>query len=73
MLVLLNLTDELIFGFSYAPHVEHRNYLIQLEETNVVGVVFETTTAHVQTVFSDQTMVISADAAIGWKIKRTKC
>lgn len=42
----------------------HRNYLIQLEETNVVGVVLETTTAHVQTVLSDDTMVVGTDAAL---------
>lgn len=42
----------------------HRNYLIQLEETNVVGVVLETATAHVQTVLSDETMVVGTDAAL---------
>lgn len=42
----------------------HEIYLIQLEETDVVGVLLKATTAHHHTVFSDDTMVISTDTAL---------
>ena len=37
--------------------------IINLEEADVIGVLFEASTAHHKTVFSDNTMVVRADAA----------
>lgn len=49
-----------IFGYFFPPLHE----LIKFFETNLTGILSKTTTANIQSIFSDQTMMVTANTAV---------
>lgn len=48
------------FGYFFPPLHE----LIKFFETNLTGILSKTTTANIQSIFSDQTMMVTANTAV---------